>query len=100
MSRRKKQEVAPSIFRFMCIKTDSKNYTADFQSKDEAIQYAESLYDPKMEWYGIYEISPIKDGLITVAHKRLIPHNDTIIYERPKEEKEVKRRRKRVSRNR
>ena len=78
MSRRKKQEVAPSIFRFMCIKTDGKNYTAEFQSKDEAIQYADSLYDTKMEWYGIYEINPKSDYLKAIVNKRIVPYNDLI----------------------
>ena len=95
---RKKTEVAPSIFRFMCIKTDSKNYHIDFQSEEEALRYTEELNDPKIEWYGVYELDPMKTYMTSVTHKRLIPHNDTVIYSMPKQEEKVKQRRKRVSR--
>ena len=94
---RKKCTVEPSIFRFMCIKDENKNYHSDFKSLEEAIKYIEKLKDSKIEWYGLYEIDPKKDHLVSISHKRLIPHNDIITYVAPERE-QPKVRRKRVSR--
>ena len=91
---RKKSTVEPSTFRFMCLKTDNKNYHLDFTTKEEAIQYADTLNDSKIEWYGIYELDPRKDYMIDVVSKRLIPHNDMIIV-KPKEESKLQKRKPR-----
>lgn len=79
MSRKTKQpEKAPSTYRFMCLRAKSTNYSMSFETKDEALQYAESLDDPKIEWYGIYELDPECDYLKAVVSKRLLPYDDTI----------------------
>lgn len=72
---RSKKSTEPSIFRFMCITTDNRNYHIDFQSKDEALQYTDELSNSKIEWWGLYELKPNCDHQITVTHKRLIPHS-------------------------
>lgn len=73
MSRKSKQQ-DPSVFRFMCIRsTKGTNYHTDFATKEEAIDYIQSINDPKIEWYGLYEISPNSDHLITVLSKRVVP---------------------------
>lgn len=69
----------PSSFRFMCVRTDGKNYHVDFSEKEEALKYVEDLDTHKIEWYGLYELCPDKDYLVMVTHKRIIPHKDDFI---------------------
>ena len=56
-----------------------------FQTKEEALDYANNLSSLLIEWYGIYELSPKVDYLISIEHKRLIPHDDKIIV-KPKDD--------------
>ena len=99
---RKTKEKEPSIFRFMCIKTDNKNYHLDFSSKDEVLQYVDELDDDKIEWYGVYELDPACLYQKSITHKRLIPHDDTIPLKYLKEsrpdivEKPTRRKRKKA----
>lgn len=95
MARRKPSE-DPSVFRFMCLRNGNTNYHKDFFTKEEALQYAEELNDPKIEWYGIYELNPNCDHLISIDHKRLQPYRDEIIVKPKQEERQVKHRRKRT----
>ena len=90
---RKKMAVEPSIFRFMCLRNGNTNYHMDFTTKEEAIAYADELNDPKIEWYGIYEVSPLKDYLISVTSKRLQPYRDNIITKHKEDDKPVRKRR-------
>lgn len=71
---KKKQEVSPSLFTFMCLRVGG-NYHKDFSTKEEALEYIESLNDPKIEWYGIYEIEPGVQHMKLVVSKRLISNN-------------------------
>jgi len=88
----KETKVEPSVFRVMEERVPYKNITIDFDSKDEALEYVHSLTTSTTAWYGVYEINPRVDYLISVEHKRLIPHDDRIIA-RPKED-DVKVRRR------
>lgn len=90
---RKKAPVDPSIFRFMCLRDGNTNYHKDFSTKEDALQYADELNDNKIEWYGIYEISPLKDYLISVDNKRLKPYKDNIIVKSKEDDKPVRKRR-------
>lgn len=91
---RKKTEKTPDVYRFMCIRNGNSNYHVDFTSQEEALQYVNELNDPKIEWYGVYEISPDSNNLKLVTGNRLIPFNDHIVV-KEKETKEVKVHRKR-----
>lgn len=75
---KKQVEIHPSIYRFVCMRDKSTNYHLDFASLNEAIAYTEELNDSKIEWYGVYELRPDKDYLITVLSKRLRPYDDSI----------------------
>ncbi len=75
---RNKSKDEKSIYRFMCVKTDDYGYHIDFNSKEDAITYAEKLNDSKIEWYGIYELNPKYDYWLMVTHKRLIQHNNLV----------------------
>lgn len=97
MSRKKNVTTEPSIFRFMCIREKNTNYHLDFPTKEEALAYCEELNDSKIEWYGVYELSPLCNTLISITNKRLQPYNDTI-YVAPKEDTKERRKRKRKSR--
>jgi hypothetical protein len=74
---RKKSQAEPSTFRLMYININGSGDHLDFKSKDDAIQYAESISN-KIEWYGIYELNPKCDYLIMVTHKRILPYINTI----------------------
>lgn len=71
-------EVKPTIYRFMCERTNNQNYHTDFNSKEEGLKYIESLNDPKISWYGLYELDEVKDRLNTIVSKRLIQLPNTI----------------------
>lgn len=64
----------------MCLKERDGNYHLDFNSREEALLYAESLNDSKIEWYGVYEVDPALPYLNLVVSKRLIPHNDNPVF--------------------
>lgn len=86
---RKKSLVDPSIYRFICLKLDCKNYHVDFQTKEDAIKYADELKDDTIEWYGIYELNSSKDYMVRIIHKRLLPHKTTV-YTSPESNKRNK----------
>jgi len=92
MAKKKIEEA--SKYRFMCVKKKNGNYTKEFESKDEALQYANELDDKDIEWYGIYEVSPYSPYLNTIVSKRLIPHDLCYIVpsnNKPSTESKVKR---------
>lgn len=89
---RSKKSTDPSMFRFMCITSDNHNYHKDFLSKEEALQYAEEIDNSSIEWYGVYELVPYLDYLVTIVSKRLIPHNN-VIYINSKNSKNSTRKR-------
>lgn len=84
------KEKFPIVYRLMCEKVNSNGYHVDFNSKDEAIKYAEELDDPKISWYGIYEIDPALPYLQYVTDKRLIPHDDAPKYIKKEEPNNIK----------
>ena len=73
-----KSEKEETKYRFMCMRNGNTNYSKDFKTKDEAVQYAENLNDDKIEWYGIYKIDPLEKCLIRVISKRLQPYKTSI----------------------
>lgn len=95
---RKKTDNVSSTYRFMCIREKGTNYTADFETREAALKYAEELDDSKIEWYGVYELNPNLTYLVTLVSKRLIPHEQCYKLptgskpERP-QKSEVKRKR-------
>lgn len=74
----RKKEIAPSVFRFMCIRTGNTNYSLDFDSKEAGLEYIEELNDPKIEWYGFYEIDNLRETLNRITAKRLVSYDDAI----------------------
>lgn len=79
MARKSKEtKVEPSVFRLMIEKFPYKQVTMDFADKEEALQYAHELTSENTAWYGLYEINPKADYLISVEHRRLRPHDDSI----------------------
>lgn len=79
MARKSKEtKVEPSVFRLMIEKFPYKQVTMDFADKEEALQYAHELTSENTAWYGLYEINPKADYLISVEHCRLRPHDDSI----------------------
>ena len=82
-----------STYRLIGVRTDNNNYHIDFKTKDEALNHIDKLNDPKLEWYGLYEVIPSLDTLKSVVWKRLIPFktNTPIV----KEDNTVKKTRKR-----
>lgn len=93
----KEAKVEPSTFRVMIERKGFINSHEDFATKEEALTYAHDTLcnDKKVAWYGVYELSPKVDYLISIEHKRLISHDDKIIV-KPKETDENQKR-KRVS---
>ena len=93
MARRKEVNNEPSTFRVMVTEFPYNHITVDFTTKEEALQYANELTSENTAWYGIYELNPRSEYLISVEHKRLRPHDDTIIKKtKEKETVEQKRR--------
>jgi len=79
MARKSKEtKVEPSIFRVMIEEFPYKQTSVDFNSKEEALEYVHSLTSDNTAWYGLYEISPKADFIISVEHKRIRPHNISI----------------------
>lgn len=79
MARKSKEtKIEPSIFRAMIEQFPYKQITVDFTNKEEALEYVHSLTSDNTAWYGLYEISPKADFLISVEHNRLRPHNISI----------------------
>lgn len=75
VSRNKVQKAItkPNLYRFMCLRAKNTNYHIDFPTKEEAMEYVNELNDPKIEWFGVYEIDEKRDTLKSVYQKRLIP---------------------------
>lgn len=73
----KESTVEPSVFRVMIEQFPYKHVTIDFATKEEALDYVHSLTEKDTAFYGVYEISPIVDYLISIEHRRLRPHDDT-----------------------
>ncbi len=79
MARKSKEiKVEPSIFRVMIEEFPYKQTSVDFNSKEKALEYVHSLTSDNTAWYGLYEISPKADFLISVEHNRLRSHNISI----------------------
>lgn len=93
----KEIKVEPSVFRVMVERKGFVNSHEDFSTKDDALNYAHDTLcnDANVAWYGVYELNPKVDYLISIEHKRLIPHDDKIIV-KPKESSD-KQKRKRIS---
>ena len=88
----KETKIEPSVFRVMEERVPFKFTTTDFQSKDEALNYVHELTSSTTAWYGVYELNPKVDYLISVENKRLIPHDDRIIVKPKEDDTKVKRR--------
>ena len=93
MGRRKEVSNEPSTFRVMVTEFPYNHITVDFTTKEEALQYAHELTSENTAWYGIYELNPRVEYLISVEHKRLRPHDDTIIKKTKKKETVEQKRR-------
>lgn len=79
MARKPKEtKIEPSIFRAMIEKFPYKQITMDFTTKEEALEYVHTLTSEDTTWYGLYEVNPKVDYLISIEHRRLRPHDDTI----------------------
>ena len=79
MSRKSKEtKIEPSIFRVMVEHFPYKQTHTDFFDKEEALQYAHSLVNKTTAWYGVYELNPLCNYLISVESNRLRPYDDTI----------------------
>lgn len=75
MTKRKQKETEQSlsVFRYMCLRTDDRNYHIDFTNKEEAFQYIEKEEKKsslKLVWHGVYEIMQNKDSLSLLVSKR------------------------------
>lgn len=77
---RSNKEKESNVFRFMCIRNGNTNYHKDFNSKESAMQYIESLNDDKIEWYGVYESKPSVDYLTCVVYKRMQPFDNSYYF--------------------
>jgi hypothetical protein len=74
----------PSTYRGIMEKVPFKMTSMEFSERGTALQYVHELADNKTAWYGVYEINPVVNHLISIEQKRLIPHDDRIMI-RPKE---------------
>lgn len=81
MSKRVNNDI-PAVFRFMCLRSKNTNYHKDFSSKEELLEYANSLNDPEIEWYGLYELNFVRDTLDTIDYKRLKPYSNNTIKQK------------------
>lgn len=88
----KVKQDSSNIYRFMCITSKNTNYHIDFNSKSEALSYIDSLNDPKIEWYGLYEIYTSRDYMHRILSKRIKPYNDTISVSKESPAVKVKKR--------
>lgn len=86
----KEQKIDPSTFRVIIEHIPCRWSTVNFQTKDDALNYAHELSSVKVAWYGVYEINPKRDYLISVENKRLVPHNDKVVIIPKEESKESK----------
>ena len=93
MARRKEVNNEPSTFRVMVTEFPYNHITVDFTTKEEALQYAHELTSENTAWYGVYELNPRCEYLISVEHKRLRPHDDVVVTKR-KEREPVEQKRK------
>ena len=93
MARRKEVNNEPSTFRVMVTEFPYNHITVDFTTKEEALQYAHELTSENTAWYGVYELNPRCEYLISVEHKRLRPHDDVVVDKR-KEREPVEQKRK------
>ena len=93
MARRKEVNNEPSTFRVMVTEFPYNHITVDFTTKEEALQYVHELTSENTAWYGVYELNPRCEYLISVEHKRLRPHDDVVVAKR-KEREPVEQKRK------
>ena len=93
MARRKEVNNEPSTFRVMVTEFPYNHITVDFTTKEEALQYAHELTSENTAWYGVYELNPRCEYLISVEHKRLRPHDDVVVTKR-KEREQVEQKRR------
>lgn len=94
MARRKEVNNEPSTFRVMVTEFPYNHITVDFTTKEEALQYAHELTSENTAWYGVYELNPRCEYLISVEHKRLRPHDDDVVVAKRKEREPVEQKRK------
>ena len=93
MARRKEVNNEPSTFRVMVTEFPYNHITVDFTTKEEALQYAHELTSENTAWYGVYELNPRCEYLISVEHKRLRPHDDVVVTKRKEREPVEQKRR-------
>ena len=93
MGRRKEVNNEPSTFRVMVTEFPYNHITVDFTTKEEALQYAHELTSENTAWYGIYELNPRYEYLISVEHKRLRPYDDVVVTKRKEREPVEQKRR-------
>lgn len=93
MARRKEVNNEPSTFRVMVTEFPYNHITVDFTTKEEALQYAHELTSENAAWYGIYELNPRCEYLISVEHKRLRPYDDVVVTKRKEREPVEQKRR-------
>jgi hypothetical protein len=75
---RKNVTKEPSTYRVMVEKNPYKQVSINFADREEALQYAHELTSKDTAWYGIYELNPLCDYLITVESKRLVTHDNSV----------------------
>lgn len=93
MGRRKEVNNEPSTFRVMVTEFPYNHITVDFTTKEEALQYAHELTSENTAWYGVYELNPRCEYLISVEHKRLRPYDDVVVTKRKEKEPVEQKRR-------
>ena len=93
MAKRKEVKIEPSTFRVMVEKYPYKQITVDFTTKEDALQYAHDLTEANTSWYGVYELNPRRDYLISVERNRLRPFDDKVTTP-PKENEQSKPKRR------
>ena len=93
MARRKEVNNEPSTFRVMVTEFPYNHITVDFTTKEEALQYAHELTSENTSWYGIYELNPRCEYLISVDHNRLRPYDDVVVTKRKEREPVEQKRR-------
>ena len=93
MARRKEVNNEPSTFRVMVTEFPYNHITVDFTTKEEALQYAHELTSENTAWYGVYELNPRCEYLISVEHKRLRPHDDVVVTKHKEREPVEQKRR-------
>ena len=64
-------------YRFMCDRVGGTGYHLDFETKDDALSYANTLSDPKIAWYGVYELDAARNTQITLLSNRIF---ETVIH--------------------